>query len=131
MALKFLSKFLKDKKRGREAEKKEPPKEVPPAAIPKKEIKGVIIPGVLRAVHITEKASAAAHERSYIFKVNPRANKSDVKRAVEARYGVRVESVRTVNVSGKERRRGKQIGWKQGYKKAVVTLKEGQSIELT
>lgn len=90
-----------------------------------------VIVGVIERPYVTEKTSAGAGKGKYVFIVSRYANKVTVRKAVESRYGVRAASVRIVNVPGKERRRGKQIGWKPGYKKAVVTLKEGQSIELT
>lgn len=89
-----------------------------------------IIVGVLERPHLTEKASAAAKESTYVFVVARDANKHAVKRAVEARYGVGVRAVRIVNVPEKLRRRGRQIGWKSGYKKAYVTLREGAHIEI-
>lgn len=91
---------------------------------------GKLVMGVLLAARITEKTSQLSKENKYVFEVDRRANKSGVKRAVEARYGVGVLSVNMVNIPGKERKRGKQIGWKPGYKKAVVKLKEGQTIEV-
>lgn len=92
---------------------------------------GKLVVGVLRAARITEKTSQLNKENKYVFEVDQRANKPGVRRAVEARYGVGILSVNMINIPGKERKRGKQIGWKPGYKKAVVKLKEGQSIELT
>ncbi|QQG45024.1 MAG: 50S ribosomal protein L23 [Candidatus Sungiibacteriota bacterium] len=92
---------------------------------------GKIVLGVLVAPHITEKSTALSKYNKYIFKVTLRANKILTKQAVEAKYGVRVESVRVLNTSGKERRRGRIIGHKPGFKKAVVTLAEGYNIELT
>lgn len=85
--------------------------------------------GILRSPHVTEKAAAGEALREYVFKVSPDANKYQVKQAVEARYNVQVDSVRTLTTSGKERRRGRQIGWKPGFKKAMVKIKEGQTIE--
>jgi large subunit ribosomal protein L23 len=85
---------------------------------------------VLRSPHITEKTSDAAALNKYVFRVDRTTNKDRVRRAVEARYGVGVAEVNILNVHGKERRRGRQIGWKQGYKKAVVTVKKGESIEI-
>lgn len=90
-----------------------------------------VIVGVIERPYITEKTSAGAGKGTYVFVVSRYANKVTVRKAVESRYGVQASSVRIVNVPGKERRRGRQIGWKPGYKKAIVTLKEGQSIELT
>ena len=66
----------------------------------------------------------------YTFVVADRANKSEVRRAVAERFSVTVQDVRMLNMPGKERRRGRQIGWRRGFKKAVVVLTEGQSIEV-
>ncbi|MBI2582673.1 50S ribosomal protein L23 [Candidatus Azambacteria bacterium] len=68
--------------------------------------------------------------RQYVFRVAPRANKIEIARAVENLYGVTVIRVGTVRVPGKVRRRGRYAGFRPGYKKAIVTLKEGESIEL-
>ena len=86
--------------------------------------------GVISHPHVTEKTSSAAKANQYAFAVSREVNKARIRQAVEARYGVSVTAVRVMNTSGKERRRGKQIGWKPGFKKALVTLKEGQKIEM-
>lgn len=91
---------------------------------------GASIFGILERPRITEKSRASSEEGKYVFIVSSRANKIAIKRAVEARYGVGVASVKVLNMPGKERRRGRQIGWKPGYKKAIVTLKEGEDIEI-
>lgn len=85
--------------------------------------------GVLIFPHLTEKATALGKANAYVFSVAGQANKVGVKRAVEAQYGVAVGQVRILNMPGKERRRGRQIGWKPGFKKAIVKVKGGQSIE--
>lgn len=79
---------------------------------------------------MTEKASAAAAIGQYVFVVSPRVTKPAFARAVARRYGVGVASVRMAVMPGKERRRGRVIGWKPGFKKAIVTLKKGQTIEM-
>ena len=79
--------------------------------------------------HLTEKASALGSRRQYVFTVPSGANKLRVRQAVAVRYGVTVESVRILNMPAKERRRGRQIGWKPGFKKAIVRLQEGQEIQ--
>ncbi len=84
---------------------------------------------VLKGLHITEKTVALEDKNQYVFKVNKNCNKKDVKKAVEATYGVDVVNVRTVSVPRKRRRTGRTLGWKKGYKKAVVRIKEGQNIE--
>lgn len=85
---------------------------------------------VLRHAHITEKASMMAKDNQYIFRVFPRANKSEVKKAVKEVYGVDVIVVKIINVPKKRRRLGRSVGWKSGYKKAIVTVKQGQTIDL-
>ena len=86
--------------------------------------------GILLHPHITEKSATQASRRTYAFVIAPNANKQEVKQAVQSRYNVDVTDVRIVIVRGKEIRRGRQIGWKQGIKKAYVTLREGQQIEI-
>jgi len=88
---------------------------------------------VLRQPWITEKATDSASQNKYIFKIFPGVNKTEIKKTVEKLYGVRVIRVNIVNIPRKERRFGRRrqtIGYKSGYKKAVVTLKEGQKIEV-
>ncbi len=79
---------------------------------------------------VTEK-SAIAREASNIatFRVDPKATKHDIKRAVEQLFSVKVESVRTMQQQGKKKRVGKFVGRKPTWKKAIVELAAGQSIE--
>ena len=86
--------------------------------------------GILLYPHITEKSADAVSRRTYAFVIAPHANKQEVKKAIQSRYGVNVTDVRVVTIRGKEIRRGRQIGWKQGIKKAYVTLAQGQTIEI-
>ena len=85
---------------------------------------------ILRSPHITEKATDLTEHNKYIFKVGPEANKIEVKKAVESNYGVDVLAVNVVNIHRKKRTVGRNIGWVKGYKKAIVTLKQGQKIEI-
>lgn len=81
---------------------------------------------------ITEKLSKAAEAASqYGFKVHPQANKKEVKAAVEKIFAVHVEKVNTMNVSGKWRRVRHVPGQTAAWKKAIVTLKKGEKIDLT
>lgn len=82
------------------------------------------------APRMTEKTNQAAAAGRYVFKVSNSVNKPVFARAVMRRYGVSVVGVRMLNMPGKERRRGRIIGWKPGFKKAVVTLKKGEKIEI-
>ncbi len=88
-------------------------------------------PGILLHSHSTEKSSRAAGERKYIFAVSARADKRAVKYAIDARFGVHTESVRMLTLPGKKHRRGRQVGWRPGIKKAIVKVREGESIEIT
>jgi len=81
---------------------------------------------------ITEKiARATESANQYGFKVHPKANKKEIKSAVEKIFNVHVESVNTVNVDGKWRRVRYQPGQTPDWKKAIVTLKKGEKIDLT
>lgn len=86
--------------------------------------------GILTAPHVTEKSSRLGGMNQYVFRVTPDANKIEIARAVEKKYGVNVVRVNTMNVSGKRVRIGKREGRSPGFKKAMVTIQEGQSIEI-
>lgn len=86
---------------------------------------------IIKAPIITEKSTAiASNERSYVFKVDAKANKSQIKDAIEKIFNVKVESVNTVNVHPKKKRVGKYSGMSNKYKKAIVTLVSGNKIDL-
>ncbi len=86
---------------------------------------------VIKGPLITEKLDQAREKfRQYSFIVDKKATKVDVARAVETLFKVSVEGVRTNVVRGKVKRVGRNIGQRPNYKKAVVTLKEGDKIEL-
>jgi len=82
---------------------------------------------------LTEKMTDLAAKRQYAFKVAQTANKIEIARAVEKKFNVTVTSVRTLNVKGKVKtqltRRGRVVGKRSDWKKAVVTLKDGQTID--
>jgi large subunit ribosomal protein L23 len=84
---------------------------------------------VLLAPHISEKATINAENGHFVFKVAKNANKLEIKKAVEAMFEVEVESVRTLNVKGKTKRVGAMTGRRKDWKKAYVSLKEGQDID--
>lgn len=80
---------------------------------------------------LSEKSVELKDERNQVcFAVVKTANKIEIKRAVELKFGVGVTSVRTVNVRGKVKRMGAHAGRRASWKKAVVTLKAGDRIEL-
>lgn len=81
-------------------------------------------------LHVSEKASNMVSQNSYVFKVDKSFNKMSAKKAVESHYGVKVASVHMLNAKSKKRIRGNIVGYKSGYKKAIMNLKEGFKIEL-
>ncbi|MDY0075039.1 MAG: 50S ribosomal protein L23 [Tenericutes bacterium HGW-Tenericutes-6] len=85
---------------------------------------------ILKAPIITEQSTKLIESQNrYTFKVDPKANKVEIKKAVETIFNVKVLSVNTVNVLPKFKRMGKYEGYKSAYKKAVVKLAEGQKID--
>ncbi len=89
---------------------------------------------IIKKPIITEKAMKLGEQRQYVFEVDVEANKIQIKQAVEKMFDVKVESVRTVRLKGKVKRRFTRRGFNYGKtpqrKKAYVTLQEGYSIEL-
>ncbi len=85
---------------------------------------------VIRRPLVSEKSNIGREEQNLAtFAVDPRANKHDIQRAVEALFGVDVVKVRTMRQHRKKRRVGMKIGRRAEWKKAIVELGEGQSIE--
>lgn len=79
---------------------------------------------------ITEKGTYLSGMNKYPFEVQAAANKVQIKRAVELAFSVKVHSVNTMSMHGKMRRVGRNVGRMKDWKKAIVTLEAGQSIEL-
>lgn len=86
--------------------------------------------GVVLRPHISEKSATLADKNQYVFVVNKDANKVQVRLSIKSMYGVSPVSVNILNVSGKKVRFGRRFGKRSDWKKAVVTLPEGQSINL-
>ncbi|HJO25206.1 MAG: 50S ribosomal protein L23 [Myxococcota bacterium] len=85
---------------------------------------------IVRRPLVTEKSNIGREEGNLVtFAVDPRANKHEIKRAVEELFDVRVLDVRTMRMPRKTRRVGKFTGRKPEWKKAIVQLAEGQTIE--
>jgi large subunit ribosomal protein L23 len=119
---------IKKEKKAKIEEKKEPAKSEP---VKIKKTASDLAYKVLHFPHVTEKATILSEvENAYVFKVDTSANKTEIKKAVESVYGVDVVRVRVVNIPRKRKRVGKQMGWSQGYKKAIVKVKEGQKVEI-
>lgn len=90
--------------------------------------------GIIYRPIVTEKMTNLQEKGRYAFEVDPLANKIDIARAVEKRFNVTVTNVRTMNMKGKTKsqmtRKGRFVGKTSHYKKAIITLKEGDKIEL-
>ncbi len=85
---------------------------------------------VVSAPLITEKGTLLAEDGNQVlFRVPKEANKAEIRQAVEKLFQVKVKKVRTLNYLGKTRRVGRIVGRRPGWKKAYVTLAEGQSID--
>jgi large subunit ribosomal protein L23 len=95
-----------------------------------KVLRGAYANDILRKPRITEKAYSLNAQNRYVFEVSEGASKPQIKRAVEAVYGVHVVSVNTVSLPSRVRRFGRALGRKSGVKKAMVEIKEGESLVL-
>jgi large subunit ribosomal protein L23 len=84
---------------------------------------------IIKEPYISEKATNLGQENKYTFRIYNNVNKQEIKKAVEGIYKVDVVSVNTIKIPPKKRRLGKTQGFKKGYTKAVVMIKEGQKIE--
>lgn len=85
---------------------------------------------IIFAPVITEKSASMEEKNTYVFKVDVRANKTQVKQAIEKAFGVKVEKINTLNVNPKTKRVGRYTGKTNRYKKAIVKLAEGHTISL-
>jgi len=85
---------------------------------------------IVRPVVTEHSALLQEDQRTYTFIVEKQANKAEIRNAVERLFGVRVEDVRTANYQGKWRRVGRSLGRRPAYKKAVVKLAEGDTIDV-
>jgi large subunit ribosomal protein L23 len=79
---------------------------------------------------VTEKATLLMEQNQYVFEVVPKATKPDIKAAIESLFDVKVTSVNTARPPRKKKRVGRFLGFKPQIKRAIVTLKEGDSIPL-
>lgn len=86
---------------------------------------------VLKTIHLTEKATSLSAANKYVFRVDPSATKPQIKLAVERLLGKKVLDVNTCNYAGKKKReRRADFGRRPHWKKAIVTLKEGEKIDI-
>ncbi|MDQ1239242.1 MAG: large subunit ribosomal protein [Thermodesulfobacteriota bacterium] len=86
--------------------------------------------GIIRRPIVTEKGTILRDENNQLlFEVDSRSNKSEIKKAIEKLFKVKVLSVQTQNRLGKRKRLGKFVGRRKNWKKAIVTLKEGDRVD--
>lgn len=85
---------------------------------------------LVRRPIVTEKATLLLEQNKYVFEVVPKATKPEIKAAIESLFDVKVTRVNTIRQAPKKRRVGRFVGYKPHYKRAIVTLAEGDSIPL-
>lgn len=85
---------------------------------------------LIRRPIISEKSTAQGEANTYAFEVLPSCNKQQIKEAVEKLFKVKVQNVRTMMLHGKYKRTGRFVSKKSNWKKALVTLQQGQKIEI-
>ena len=131
---KYIKKEKKDEKKDikkieqKKADKKEV-KEVKPKDAKKKKTDGIAYRILVKPL-ITEQVTDLAVFSQYAFEVSIKANKIDIKKAIQEVYGVMPVSVNIINMRGKKVRSGKVSGRTKRWKKAIITLKKGQKIEV-
>ncbi|MDD4358662.1 MAG: 50S ribosomal protein L23 [Candidatus Pacebacteria bacterium] len=97
----------------------------------KMDLKGGEVFNIIRKPRITEKASILAENNFYTFEVDKRSNKIEIKDFIEKKYNVHIDSIRIVNVPKKPKKRGLIKGFKSGFKKAFIKVREGEQIDFT
>ena len=85
---------------------------------------------IVRRALVTEKSNLLRAENKYVFEVDRDAGKPEIKTAIQDLFSVKVLEVRTMSVKGKVKRMGRYEGKRADWKKAIVTLAEGESIDL-
>jgi large subunit ribosomal protein L23 len=87
---------------------------------------------IIKKIQVTEKGTLLAEANKYLFEVTPSSNKVEIKRAVESLFDVKVTQVNTMNYIGKKKRqRTAKYGKRSDWKRAVVTLADGNRIDMT
>jgi large subunit ribosomal protein L23 len=119
-----------EEKKEKPIQKKAPekPKKAKPTGKKKAKKEDNIAHSIIFEQIISEKSTTLGAQNKYVFKVRKNASKFQIKEAVEGYYAVTVTSVNTIRISPKKRIQGRTIGWKKGFKKAIVTLQEGDTI---
>jgi large subunit ribosomal protein L23 len=85
---------------------------------------------IIKRPIVTERTTDLKEHRQLVFQVDVRANKREIKRAIEVLFNTKVERVNTAKIKGKPKRMGVHAGRRANWKKAVVTIKEGEKLDL-
>lgn len=125
----FFKNLFKRKPKEKKAEVKKAVSKVEPVKKVASRKKGEIY-RILKEPRVSEKATYLSDQGKYTFKVFSQANKIQIKRAITNLYGVRVKNVKIINIKPKKRILRGIEGTKGGYKKAIITLKQGEKIEI-
>ncbi|HBB36598.1 MAG: 50S ribosomal protein L23 [Candidatus Moranbacteria bacterium GW2011_GWC1_45_18] len=125
-AIKVAKKEKTREKPVNKAKTEKPKKEVKSGKVLKKEEN--IAHRILSEPLVTEKSASLGQFNKYVFKVAQKADKRQIKGAIQDYYGVRVTSVNIIRIHPKKRVQGRTVGYKKGYKKAIVTLATGDTI---
>lgn len=131
----FLKFWKKEKKEEQEISKKDEKKifEKPKEDKSSQEVNEALYEyssRILARPHITEKSNFLRSMNQYVVEVSPRANKIDVKKAIKKLFGVMPVKVQSIRVKGKKRKYGKIFGKTKDRKKVIITLKQGETIDL-
>ena len=92
--------------------------------------KGKLSTLLIRQAWVTENASDLSNLRKYTFIVDREANKPEIEKAIRLIYGVKVSDINIINTKGKAKRLGRSLGRTKTHKKAIVTLREGEKIDI-
>lgn len=95
-----------------------------------KRFSGALLHGIVKNPRITEKASLLQSKNQYVFEVDSKACKPEIKKAIENTFKVHVVGINTINVLGRRVRVGKHEGKSADFKKAIITLIEGEKIDV-
>lgn len=123
-----MSIFNKLKKNKSETDKQITQTQATSSLKPVSAMRGSVL--LIKQPWVTEKAGSISSLRKYVFIVNPKANKAEIKKTLEAIYGVKIIDVKIIKVKGKRKRLGRSTGTTSAHKKAIITLKEGQKIDV-
>lgn len=127
----IFNKFKKEKKVAKETEIKveEGPRSAALESLPASR-QGRSSALLIKQAWVTEKAGDLSKLKKYTFIVDRKANKSEIKKAIESIYGVKVTDINIIHTKGKAKRLGRSLGKTSAFKKAIATLKEGGKIDV-